>query len=381
LHVTAATDAAIRLVAQSGRADLILSATTDTLINNISNTPLIFATNSSERIRITANGNVGIGNSTPDARLTVTGTANVSGNTVVGGSLSAANVTATVFTGSLTGTASNATNLNSQPGSFYTNATNISTGTVNASRLSGTYTIDVTGTASNATNLNSQPASFYTNATNLATGTVNAARLSGTYTIDVTGTASNATNLNNQPGSFYTNATNLATGTVPTARLASGTANTITFLRGDQTWATVVGGAVLTANNTDTQTFYLPMANATSGSWSNGVVSTTKLFFVPSTGTLNATIFNSLSDEQEKTNVADIPDSLDMVLALRGVEFNWRDNGSKSAGLIAQELEKTLPHLVSTSEAGTKSVNYNGIIAYLIEAIRELNNKLENRDG
>jgi hypothetical protein len=161
-----------------------------------------------------------------------------------------------------------------------------------------------------------------------------------------------------------------------------GTANQALFSNGTGVyWANVVGGAVLTANNTDTQTFYIPMANATSGSWSNGVVSTTKLFFVPSTGTLNATIFNSLSDEQEKTNVADIPDSLDRVLALRGVEFNWRDNGSKSAGLIAQELEKTLPHLVSTSEAGTKSVNYNGIIAYLIEAIRELNNKLENRDG
>jgi hypothetical protein len=146
-------------------------------------------------------------------------------------------------------------------------------------------------------------------------------------------------------------------------------------------WANVVGGAILTANNTDTQTFYIPMANTTSGSWSNGVVSDTKLFFVPSTGTLNASIFNSLSDAAEKTNVADIPDSLDTVLSLRGVEFNWRDNGTKSAGLIAQELEKTLPHLVATSKAGTKSVNYNGVIAYLIEAIRELNNKLENRDG
>jgi hypothetical protein len=51
-------------------------------------------------------------------------------------------------------------------------------------------------------------------------------------------TANNATNLNGQTASFYTNATNLATGTVPTARLATGTANSTTFLRGDQTWST-----------------------------------------------------------------------------------------------------------------------------------------------
>jgi hypothetical protein len=254
-------------------------------------------TEGTERARVSANGNVGIGNTTPDARLTVTGTANVSGNVVIGGSLSAANVTATVFTGSLTGTASNATNLNSQP------------------------------------------------------------------------------------ASFYTNATNLATGTVPTARLASGTANSITFLRGDQTWATVVGGAVLTANNTDTQTFYIPMANATSGSWSNGVVSTTKLFFVPSTGTLNATIFNSLSDESKKTDVVTIESALDKVLGMRGVEFKWVDNGEKSTGVIAQEMELIAPHLVKTDQSGTKSVHYDGLIPYLLEAIKELNEKVRRLEN
>lgn len=47
------------------------------------------------------------------------------------------------------------------------------------------------------------------------------------------GNGSNLTNLN---------ASNLATGTVGTARLASGTANSTTYLRGDQTWATVTAG-------------------------------------------------------------------------------------------------------------------------------------------
>jgi hypothetical protein len=51
--------------------------------------------------------------------------------------------------------------------------------------------------ANNSTNLNGQPASFYTNATNLTTGTLATARLSGTYAI----TANNATNLNGQAAS------------------------------------------------------------------------------------------------------------------------------------------------------------------------------------
>jgi hypothetical protein len=52
--------------------------------------------------------------------------------------------------------------------------------------------------------------------------------------------ANNADNLGGQPASFYTNATNLATGTVPTVRLGTGTANSTTFLSGDQSYKTAV---------------------------------------------------------------------------------------------------------------------------------------------
>lgn len=161
-----------------------------------------------------------------------------------------------------------------------------------------------------------------------------------------------------------------------------GTASQVLFSNGTGVyWANVVGGAILTANNTDSQTFYLPMANATSGSWSNGVVSNTKLYFVPSTGTLNATIFNSLSDASKKTDVLTIDTGLSTVLSMRGVEFNWLDNGDRSSGVIAQELELIAPHLVKANVDGTKSVHYDGIIPYLIQAIHELNDKVKRLEN
>jgi len=77
------------------------------------------------------------------------------------------------------------------------------------------------GNGSNLTNLN---------ASNLASGTVPDARFPATLPA---ASGANLTSLN---------ASNLSSGTVATARLASGTANSTTFLRGDQTWATA-GGA------------------------------------------------------------------------------------------------------------------------------------------
>ena len=158
-----------------------------------------------------------IGNTATNVIIANT-TSSFGGNVSVIGSLNAANVTAALFTGNVTGnvtgTASNATNLNSQPGSFYTNATNITAGTLDPARLSGTYTIDVTGTASNATNLNNQPASFYTNATNITTGTLATARLPATI---------NTTTLNASTVNTINIVANGSTGTAGQVLSANGT--------------------------------------------------------------------------------------------------------------------------------------------------------------
>jgi len=159
-----------------------------------------------------------------------------------------------------------------------------------------------------------------------------------------------------------------------------GTENQALFSNGTVAyWANVVGGAVLTANNTDTQTFYLPMSNTTTGTWSNGVVSDTKLNFVPSTGTLNATIFNSLSDATMKTDIQDIKYGLDTILNIDAKTFKFLDNPKQQIGLIAQNVGKYIPEAVTVDHNNKLTLNYDSLIAVLIEAIKELNKKLENK--
>ena len=112
--------------------------------------------------------------------------------------------------------------------------------------------------------------------------------------------------------------------------------------------------------------------------------SNTKLYYNPSTTTLTSTNFNSISDVTLKENILTIQSPVTMIEKLNGVEFNWKDNGRKASGFIAQDVEKTLPHLVNETTQGFKTINYQGIIAYLVETVKQLNHRvqeLENKNG
>lgn len=118
---------------------------------------------------------------------------------------------------------------------------------------------------------------------------------------------------------------------------------------------------------------YLIFTDVTSGDVSSANVSSTKLYFNPSTGVLNATIFNSLSDARVKSNVVTLSNAISTVTAMRGTSFDM--NGKRSIGLIAQELETVLPEVVTDGEF--KTVSYGNIIAVLVEAIKELNSEVK----
>lgn len=115
-------------------------------------------------------------------------------------------------------------------------------------------------------------------------------------------------------------------------------------------------------------TFYPVFVDGTN---TQAKISTTNLTYNPSLGRLTATIVNSTSDENLKKDIHTVENALDKVKQLRGVDFNWKENEEKSIGVIAQEVQKVFPELVSEDENGL-SVNYNGLIGVLIEAIKEL---------
>jgi hypothetical protein len=90
------------------------------------------------------------------------------------------------------------------------------------------------------------------------------------------------------------------------------------------------------------------------------------------------------SDERIKTNIRTIENALDKTLLLRGVNYNdiRIDPDQLRMGLIAQEVELIIPEVVHTDANTTmKSIEYQNIVGLLVEAIKELNNKVSNLEN
>ena len=97
---------------------------------------------------------------------------------------------------------------------------------------------------------------------------------------------------------------------------------------------------------------------------------------IAASGTITAGDFNTTSDEKLKDDVKIIEGSLDKVIQINGVSFKWKDNGEECLGVIAQNIEEVFPQLVKECE-DHKTVNYNGLIGVLIEAVKELSDEVK----
>jgi hypothetical protein len=76
---------------------------------------------------------------------------------------------------------------------------------------------------------------------------------------------------------------------------------------------------------------------------------------------------------------------LEKVRALRGVSFEWNEEGMGAAqrtadqrqvGVIGQEVEEVFPELVSTDAEGIRSVDYGKLCVVLLEAVKELDKRV-----
>jgi hypothetical protein len=82
----------------------------------------------------------------------------------------------------------------------------------------------------------------------------------------------------------------------------------------------------------------------------------------------------SISDVRVKENIHLIDNALAKVLQLRGVSFSWKDKkmgGDEEIGLVAQEVETVVPYLVHSVDQKTKMIRYEKCVPLLIEAIKE----------
>lgn len=88
---------------------------------------------------------------------------------------------------------------------------------------------------------------------------------------------------------------------------------------------------------------------------------------------VNGTLVHG-SDMTLKENIDTIHDALQLIKKIRGVKFNWIDPNQGTGtqmGFIAQEVETVFPELVTTTPSGLKAVNYSGMIAPLVEAVKK----------
>ena len=86
---------------------------------------------------------------------------------------------------------------------------------------------------------------------------------------------------------------------------------------------------------------------------------------------MRATRYSTVSDKRLKRNIKKINRPLEVLAGIEGVLFNWRKDNSQDVGLIAQDVERALPEAVHEID-NIKSVNYNGVIGLLVEAVKEL---------
>ena len=93
----------------------------------------------------------------------------------------------------------------------------------------------------------------------------------------------------------------------------------------------------------------------------------------------------TISDIRLKKDIAPIEDAVTKVQQLNGCTFTYLKDDRKSAGLIAQDVEKVLPSAVIEDKAvfhgeegeTYKTVQYDQLIGLLVEAVKELKAEIE----
>jgi len=83
------------------------------------------------------------------------------------------------------------------------------------------------------------------------------------------------------------------------------------------------------------------------------------------------------SDMRLKSNIISLGSTLTKLLNIDGKSYTFTNTGDKSVGVLAQDIQKQFPDLVKERQDGMLTVNYQGLIPVVINALKEQNIELE----
>ena len=339
-----------------------------------------------ERMRIDSSGNVGIGTSSPTAKLDVLTSINLGQNFLNvgydvgsgGGWIAGYNSTystsaiRTVTTGALSSIWYNSAGL-----LFYTNSS-AAGGTAATERMR----IDSSGNVGIGTTSPTQKLEVSSTAP----------------TIKVTATSGQAIFLAQASG---TNASYLIfnSGGTETARLTAFSGGVLGFgygasateaMRIDSSGNLLVG--TTSASNSPTQGITLSpnatvgnlgighaLGTTTGNTYAQFAYNGTAIGTITQSGT-TAVLYNVTSDQRLKTNIIDAPSALSIIDAIQIRSFDWKaDNSHNRYGVIAQELNQLVPEAVHTpiAENDMMGVDYSKLVPILIKSFQELKSEFD----
>ena len=175
----------------------------------------------------------------------------------------------------------------------------------------------------------------------------------------------------------YNGVTVNTTGSSGFGNITAGTYNGVTVnTTGSSGFTTISCGAITSTGSSTIGGVTLNASNiSTNGTITASTGSNTINNLGINNGTCTGVDFVATSDRRLKSDISTISNALDTVKGLRGVYFTRLGETTRSVGVIAQEVEEVLPEVVHGDEM--KSVSYGNMVGLLIEAVKELAEKMK----
>ena len=141
------------------------------------------------------------------------------------------------------------------------------------------------------------------------------------------------------------------------------------------------GSSATSANSFDTANTAFVIGNGTNSS------NKSDAFKVMFNG--DATLSNDLtvegdivisSDARLKANIVSLGSTLARLLLIDGKSYTMKKDGKQKIGVLAQDIQKVFPELVSTDDRDMLAVNYQGLVPVLINALKEQDGKMKEQE-